>query len=617
MDELRTDAVNPDHQEKVADVKEKRSIINCHTHIFTGDHVPPWLAKTFLIWPLYYLLPLSMVVHLFRWWYQGPYTWQFKPWYKKTARNLNNVKSFLTKNYILIVIKWVAGLFLTIHGFFIIYAWLSKIFSTDTTKWITWIDSTGKWLTKYNLLWPINGLLWQVMIVLFVLLFIPSGRNLILFVTDKIWNYMGKLPGKQTKELIKRYLNIGRYAFYRQQSRIFGRLRAQYPQDTGFIVLPMDMEYMAAGRLKKENRYRQQIQELAAIKGNHPSIFFPFIFIDPRRIGSVLQEKNYLPGDKEYFDYTIKTDVNGNKSAELTDCFIKEFIEKGENSFSGFKIYPALGYYPFDEKLLPLWKYAADNGLPIMTHCIRGTIYYRGRKKGNWYQHQVFREYTGKDKASKAHFKELLLPNRKNEDFSVNFTHPLNYLCLLEETLLRKIIGKSADQKLKDLFGYKSENSPLTSDLKKLKICFGHFGGDDEWNSFFEKDRSLFSDDIMQNPGGIDFLHDENGTLSETKTEQVWKGADWYSIICSLMLQYDNIYADISYILHSPNILPLLKQTLQHKVLKNRVLYGTDFYVVRNHKSDKNMLADMMIGLDEEEFDLIARENPRSFLNLH
>jgi hypothetical protein len=45
-------------------------------------------------------------------------------------------------------------------------------------------------------------------------------------------------------------------------------------------------------------------------------------------------------------------------------------------------------------------------------------------------------------------------------------------------------------------------------------------------------------------------------------------------------------------------------------------LYGTDFYVVRNHKSDKNMLADMMGGLDEKDFDQIASTNPRKFLNL-
>jgi hypothetical protein len=83
-----------------------------------------------------------------------------------------------------------------------------------------------------------------------------------------------------------------------------------------------------------------------------------------------------------------------------------------------------------------------------------------------------------------------------------------------------------------------------------------------------------------------------------------------------MILQYPNVYSDISYIVHSPAILPLLTKSLQadRGQLRERVLYGTDFYVVRNYKSDKNMLADMLAGLTEEEFNLIARENPTTFL---
>src|SRR6185436_827568 len=66
------------------------------------------------------------------------------------------------------------------------------------------------------------------------------------------------------------------------------------------------------------------------------------------------------------------------------------FIEK--KKFNGFKIYPALGYYPFDVQLLPLWKYAADHQIPILTHCIRGTIFYRGSKKTEWDYHPVYKQ---------------------------------------------------------------------------------------------------------------------------------------------------------------------------------------------------------------------------------
>jgi predicted TIM-barrel fold metal-dependent hydrolase len=190
-------------------------------------------------------------------------------------------------------------------------------------------------------------------------------------------------------------------------------------------------------------------------------------------------------------------------------------------------------------------------------------------------------------------------------------------LCLLDERLLRKVVGASDDDALMDLFGYKDEHTPMLYNLSHLKICFGHFGGDDEWTKFFERDRDNYSSQLISHPTrGIQFLEDVNGRFAKGKPEFIWKSVDWYTIITSLMLQYPNIYADISYILHDEHIMSLLKQTLQNEKLQTRVLYGTDFFVVRNHKSDKNMLADMMLGLSEAEFDLIARENPARFLNI-
>ena len=58
----------------------------------------------------------------------------------------------------------------------------------------------------------------------------------------------------------------------------------------------------------------------------------------------------------------------------------------------------------------------------------------------------------------------------------------------------------------------------------------------------------------------------------------------------------------------------ILKHTLRNESLKNKVLFGTDFYVVRNHNSEKDLLAQTMSNLSSEEFDLIARDNPINYL---
>ncbi|MDH5599024.1 MAG: hypothetical protein OEY34_07865, partial [Cyclobacteriaceae bacterium] len=67
--------------------------------------------------------------------------------------------------------------------------------------------------------------------------------------------------------------------------------------------------------------------------------------------------------------------------------------------------------------------------------------------------------------------------------------------------------------------------------------------------------------------------------------------------------------------LHDQSFQVLLKKTLSNEMLLKKVLFGTDFYVVRNHKSEKNILADMQFWLNEGEYNQIARVNPRTFLN--
>lgn len=573
----------------------KRPIINCHTHIFTGNHVPPFIGKTYLPWPLYYLLHLSLFVSFFRWWYKYPATIPLKPWYKKLMILRNSIHRFFKRTgFIFPLISFL----LVIQVVFIVFDWIAILFPPSGSAITNWLLQAKIWLADHYLLIPTgNNNFLKILFVLIVMLFIPWGRRIIFFLLKKVWSFLGALPGKQSKEMLERYLNIGRYSFNGKQASVLSKLENQYPEGSGFVILPMDMEYMEAGKVKAP--YHQQMEELAdlKLKANQTHILYPFVFADPRR----------MKDEANYFSYTA------NKGTiQLNDCFIKTFIE--ERKFSGFKIYPALGYYPFDETLLPLWKYAADNGLPVLTHCIRGTIFYRGRKKDEWNYHPIFKQAMGDG------YQKLLLPDMKNVDFSINFTHPMNYLCLLEEKILRRyihsVVEKNKNSPLIEVFGYTNENTALLYNLSHLKLCFGHFGGEDEWHRYFEQDRYGHSNQFAENPyWGIDFFETKDDKPSPGKEEQLWKFTDWYSIICSMMLQYPNVYADISYILHNNEaILPLLKQTLQNEQLKKKVLYGTDFYVVRNHKSDKNMLADMMGGLQEHEFDLIARENPVEFL---
>jgi len=316
----------------------------------------------------------------------------------------------------------------------------------------------------------------------------------------------------------------------------------------------MDMEFMAAGKPIKD--FHKQLDELAAIKADplYRDIIYPFVFADPRR-----------------------SDITRIVLSRLQDI---------KAPFQGIKLYPALGYYPFDERLKDIYLYAQANNVPLTTHCIRGAVYYRGNKTDD--KNYEIHPYTQKK-----------LPFTKPVDFTVNFTHPYNYECLLNPEILRKIW---MDPQI---------------DLSGLKICLGHFGGEDEWLKYVEDSWLPDKYFSVDNPSSLDVIKNlwYNEPASDSSNGK--KAYSWFSIVCDLIRKYPNVYADISYMLSEARILPLLKILLESdEVISKKILFGTDFYVVSKAGAEREMSLYVRGYLGEELFRKIAYENPKAFLNL-
>lgn len=121
----------------------------------------------------------------------------------------------------------------------------------------------------------------------------------------------------------------------------------------------------------------------------------------------------------------------------------------------------------------------------------------------------------------------------------------------------------------------------------ELRICLGHFGGIGEWRRHINEPR---------NP--------DHPT--------------WLTIIRELINSgnYPNLYTDISYtIFNFHENVPLLKILLEDEKILEKVLFGSDFYMVESEKySEKRFSIDLRYALDEEKFWKIANENPRAYL---
>ena len=241
---------------------------------------------------------------------------------------------------------------------------------------------------------------------------VPAGvakiANAILnkpFLAKMLFGLLKPFIGANGKKMLA-FMKIG---LKKTPSIIFEDLLQLYPDqdDVRFIILPMDFTHMNAGPMDKVT-YPQQLEELFSLKLKYPTKVFPFVAIDPR---------------------------SGN--ANENQLFVESYIQRG---FSGIKLYPALGYFGFHPDLLEVYRYAAKNCIPILTHCSSGGVNMVGKEAPPYLINPLcFNKIPGRS----YHFQQV----DKMEAFCDHMNNPENF----EEVL--------------------SMNG-----LENLKICFAHFG---------------------------------------------------------------------------------------------------------------------------------------------
>jgi predicted TIM-barrel fold metal-dependent hydrolase len=337
-------------------------------------------------------------------------------------------------------------------------------------------------------------------------------------------------------------------------------MQEYYPKYTGYVFLTMDMEYMGAGLPK--TLFEKQISELEDIKRKPDwrNIIYPFIFCDPRRL------KPSHPRE-----LGVGNDFTGDVFLQKLQQLIRD------ETFQGIKLYPALGYYPFDKRMKPVYDFALKHNVPFITHCSVGAVHFKYDLEAAECYHPILHKQ---------------LPHDKPKLFQQYFTHPLNFECLLNRDLLKTFWGDDAP------------------DYSQLKICMGHWGSGEEWHNFFEN--AWVETHFRKMTAEYPSLELENWQTGENKVYNF----SWFTIICDLMRRYPNVYADISYTLQDASLLPLLKMILEaDDKIRTRVLFGTDFYMVSKDISEREFVINARAYLGIELFNQIAITNAESFLN--
>lgn len=336
--------------------------------------------------------------------------------------------------------------------------------------------------------------------------FLPFGYLRVL--RTKIGSFVTRLVAVLLLRVIKssrleRSLALARTGSLQSQERIFNNIQRFYPRGTRFVVLPMDMDYMQAGKVPQP--YEGQLAELKELyhRNEYRDVLIPFIAVDPRR-----------PGVEE---------------------LVRTYVE--DHRFRGIKLYPPLGYYPFDKRLDGVWAFAADRQIPVLTHCSRGGVYTRERITGAMRRHPLTGAY--------------IRGGRK--DFTDTYSDPDNYKPILERH-------------------------------PELRLCLGHYGGGSEWHDWLRK----------QWP--------------------VPEPQSWLGKVSDLIRAYDNVYADIAYTACDSAYYPLIKVLLETAVLGDRILYGSDYYMVHMDASERAFSIGLRGYVGTENFMRMASVNAQAFL---
>jgi len=203
-----------------------------------------------------------------------------------------------------------------------------------------------------------------------------------------------------------------------------------------------------------------------------------------------------------------------------------------EQNFKGVKIYPPLGYEPTYPRLMDeIYPYCEANNIPMMTHCSSARV------RAKCYE---------KDKTAAT------------------------------------------------FLGNPDRYDPILKKFPKLRLCLGHFGGDDAWNAYLN-DPQLRGEHTCS----------PTGRWLRKILEKLQAGT------------FPNLYVDISYVIfqfHESS--RILKVLLSDSNVLEHTLFGSDFYMSEQERfSEKQLSMFLRAELGETMFEQIAAKNPKRFLD--
>jgi uncharacterized protein len=130
-------------------------------------------------------------------------------------------------------------------------------------------------------------------------------------------------------------------------------------------------------------------------------------------------------------------------------------------------------------------------------------------------------------------------------------------------------------------FGHPMQYESVLKKYPQMNVCLAHWGSEVSWHQYLENPKS--------------------------KT-------NWFNIINEMMKEHSNLYTDISFTLNDTRFFSVLKVFLYDEKIKEKVLFGSDYYMVETKSSERKFGFDLRAYLGEDLYKAIAHTNPKKYL---
>lgn len=352
----------------------------------------------------------------------------------------------------------------------------------------------------------------------------------------------------------KRYATFLKIGKSKSQLNVFEELLGQYSDKSmEMVALTLNMDFIGAGLSK--SGFEGQLQQVIDIKKQYPDRLLIFLGIDPRWKNSGRELRETV---QRYFDTPIES---GGKKI---------------HPFAGLKIYPSTGFFVSDPRLDDTFAWAAQNNVPVMTHC-----YYLGGIF-NYSRQAIEQSFNDHNPYAGTAIPKPQFLGKRN--------------------IWRWIRGTNESENCKNSCSFFLEPESYRKVLQKypnLKICFAHFGGADQIREAMQGKPS--------NPHGA--LH-----------------INWFTQIQGLLATFPNAYADISYDVaegesESNNFLYNTFYLEANKPYGHKILFGTDYFMTeiqteeqKTYNKFKNFAGAITLANGNNFWEQVAKHNTNQYL---